>query len=824
MKNNMRQVMKTILLAGAVMFGLLESAGAYSLGGPIGNNPKPEGPQPGGDSWQVPDIGYNLGGDLIAPKNLGEEYRRNTPVMYYACDPNFIDYFGANGVTAIQQAMAMVTSAFTNNPTGATRGIDGYSANLLEFPLETRHFNYQAQALGIYDLKSATMGAMMEQMSLADPVRYVWTLHDRDHVGPVPCPVGMQYLVVQRSFDTISSPLNQLQASPYVNNTLYSYQILEVCGPPPPLALSVPYSVDPLADTYSPVASSYGGVIYVNTPLGLQLAQAPGIYSYGSFYTGLTRDDAAGLRYLYSTNNMNLEDVDPSSTLFLITTNFTQALFPPPNLTTTNGTFYFFDGTFGYGNYGYLVATSKTNSPAALQALYPGLQIASSTNFFVYATNWVFTQYFTNQGVGSTYPPPLTLVTVSNAQVYLQTNWVTTFANVFTNHVSPTTTYKRQTITVTPNTGAPFGSPPVTNVTTKTIVQNIPSGDFFVLTPFYTNFCPFDIVRVGLTNVQAVTNFLTSTSTNVVTPTNSTTFAATLLQINYFTNYTFIINPVTCTNSPAPVGQLYQGIGKIQFVYAPYDSLLNQNVWPPVTNNYSLVNVTNSQAVVQHFQRVLTQPDFVFSATDQTSGPGSATQPMDGSFFRNVNFDQNNVGRGLAGPGTVTTSPANTVIGFNKSGPAYYNGTAGINDVMDGGPFFTETPGGDTTDSFYSFYFVWGSFDGTTNAPVVYANGESIEDLANQVLIQITTTPSGPFTGTVGESINIRFNTSGGAFQTPYSWSGSNLPPGTSITSNADNSATLSGTPSASGNYLINLVLTDSLSRSVQWNFSITIQ
>ena len=33
------------------------------------------------------------------------------------------------------------------------------------------------------------------------------------------------YLVVQRNFDFISSPLNQLQYSPYINDTLYSYYI-----------------------------------------------------------------------------------------------------------------------------------------------------------------------------------------------------------------------------------------------------------------------------------------------------------------------------------------------------------------------------------------------------------------------------------------------------------------------------------------------------------------------------------------------------------------------------------------------------------------------
>ncbi|HEY4414433.1 MAG TPA: hypothetical protein VGO57_01980, partial [Verrucomicrobiae bacterium] len=207
----------------------LQTSWAYSPGGPIGN---------GGDSWQQPVIGYGLGGDLNAPKNLGEEYRRNTPVMYYAFDANFLDFFGPEGAASVDGAFAIL-NALTN--------VDNYSKMLSEFPLESRQQNYQAQALGLMDLKSTTLSLMTEQMGLADPVRYNWTLHDRLHVGNVPCPVGMEYLVVQRNFDYFSTPLNQLQYSAYINNTLYSYQILEACTGPDPLALAVPFSVDPLA-------------------------------------------------------------------------------------------------------------------------------------------------------------------------------------------------------------------------------------------------------------------------------------------------------------------------------------------------------------------------------------------------------------------------------------------------------------------------------------------------------------------------------------------------------------------------------------------------
>ena len=118
---------------------------------------------------------------------------------------------------------------------------------------------------------------------------------------------------------------------------------------------------------------------------------------------------------------------------------------------------------------------------------------------------------------------------------------------------------------------------------------------------------------------------------------------------------------------------------------------------------------------------------------------------------------------------------------------------------------------------------MWAAYDGTTNAPVIFPNGTSISDLQDEALIQITTTPSGPLVGAVGTPIHIQVAASGGAFVTPYTWSATGLPPGVSIASNADNTGTIYGTPTQSGVYVFNLTLTDSLSRSVQWRYSLTI-
>ena len=96
----------------------------------------------------------------------------------------------------------------------------------------------------------------MEQLGLAEPERYTWTLHDR--FDPPGCPLTTEYIVVMRNFDVIDSPLNQVQYSPYVNNVLYTYSIAEDCNRHPPewTAITIPFAVDPNAEQYTAVAAN----------------------------------------------------------------------------------------------------------------------------------------------------------------------------------------------------------------------------------------------------------------------------------------------------------------------------------------------------------------------------------------------------------------------------------------------------------------------------------------------------------------------------------------------------------------------------------------
>jgi hypothetical protein len=75
---------------------------------------------------------------------------------------------------------------------------------------------------------------------------------------------------------------------------------------------------------------------------------------------------------------------------------------------------------------------------------------------------------------------------------------------------------------------------------------------------------------------------------------------------------------------------------------------------------------------------------------------------------------------------------------------------------------------------------------------------------------------------------NITFTATGGAFTAPYTWGlapgSSALPQGLSLAS-ANSAGTLSGTPhnNPPGTFDFAIQLTDSLGRSVSWNYQIRI-
>lgn len=744
----MLRTTKRFAWAGVLAVSLRMACGFSLLGPPV----------PPDSTWQVQDNGMNvaLWADLGGPMNIGEGYRRNVPLLYYSFDSSFSDYFGSNGLHAVDQAYSVLNGL---------KNVSSYSPDLSEFPLDSRRINYLASALGMMDLKSETLALMMEQMGLGEPVRYIWNIHNRYHFPAAPaCPAGMDYLVVKRNYELVPSALDQLQYSSYVNGALYSYYIQEYCASPPapagwPLSEAIEIPVDPLS-TPSAVAD-------------FRLS----LLSFGTFYTGLTRDDVAGLRYLLRSGNVNWEGASPDSLLlFTNTASSSQTLLISSNLTL-------------------LAEQSYTNADAALLALYPNLVIANTTFVFTNLVTTNVTGYYTNYP-WDPYSAPASLVLVTNFDTNVATVYYRDFANVITN-----TYYTSGVISILETNVAyvPWSIPGTlsTNVTVRTVQTNILMGDFYV---FPSNACGVQIIRTQLVKLLTFTNTPVAI-TNIPVQTNLPTGGLTNAQsfsrsfVYYFTNHQIIVYPVECTTNW--VG-LRRGIEKVSFARRDFDSLLGRFFYP-VTNYYSSIAVTNSTNWVQTFQRVVTVPDFLIAARDFLPGPGAL--PAWSVASRSLNFNSTNKLANLTGPGTIE-SP--TLLQFNKSGPIFENQSPSFLDELTA-----------------IRWEIWGSYDESTNAPIIYANGLSIDALENMLFMQVTTASLPD--GAVGHAYpGAQLSGSGG--QLPYSWSltpGSpGLPPG--LVLNAD--GTIVGTPTLDGVYDFTVRMTDAGSRFVDRPLVLTIR
>ena len=210
----MLRFVKYIVLLLGVVFGC-QSAFGFALFGQPPTNGFP-------DVWQTQQIGYNIGNsEGGTPKDIHEEYRRNTPVIYYAFDEPFLEYFNTNGIDALEKAFAMYNSI------GKATQLDPN-----DYPEDSRRVNFRAQSAGLVDLKSAIMGLLMKDLGLFEPSRWVWALHDRAQLATPPgCPFNMGYTVYHYNFSITPVGTDTYPTTSYVNGVLYSYFIDEFCRP-----------------------------------------------------------------------------------------------------------------------------------------------------------------------------------------------------------------------------------------------------------------------------------------------------------------------------------------------------------------------------------------------------------------------------------------------------------------------------------------------------------------------------------------------------------------------------------------------------------------
>jgi len=498
------------------------------------------------------------------------------------------------------------------------------------------------------------------------------------------------------------------------------------------------------------------------------------------------------LRYLLRTNNYAMEAAG-ANTITYITNTTQQQLLYTSNLTE-------------------FAQQALLNGPGALAALYPDLQIASSTPIFtnVVTTNAVF--YFANRPFDPA-GTPATLLTNIVRTTNVATYWSHQFLNAYiTPQVQlvsnlqiplvPGHTTSNQWITVwTTNVSAqacggtmPWGTI-CSNVTSSSVLTNGIFGDFYILP---SNLCSISIVRTQLITALTITN-ATIVATNDPSVTNVANLFFAQTSTYNFNQYIYVINPVVC---PQDTVGLRQGVDRLRFVRRDYDSLLGRFFYP-VTNQYTLVALTNNTLTSQVVSRTVTFPDFLLTAQDTSPGPGAVDGP--GAVARGITYDTTTAAPGLAGPGVIVPG---TAFIYNKVGPIYENDA----------PRFLDEAG-------QTLFFIWASFDGSTNAPIVYPNGTSIESIENQVLLVVS--PAGP--ALPDGQLGINYTNAFGGFTVvgglpPYTWglsAGSpGLPPGLAL-----NPVTgrISGIPAQQGIYDFNLQLMDATGRFVNRAYSLTI-
>lgn len=163
------------------------------------------------------------------------------------------------------------------------------------------------------------------------------------------------------------------------------------------------------------------------------------------------------------------------------------------------------------------------------------------------------------------------------------------------------------------------------------------------------------------------------------------------------------------------------GVDKITFSRVHFDSVLGFFV--QTNYAYSDTVIVNGREFVQRLGRFVPQPDFLFHGNDMTGGP-TDDPPFVGVAGRSDSYQSNaalngsyGVGgggeTGIYGPGIIAPG---VVVTFNTAGYRY------IGSVPN---FLSETTVGEIV--------LWGSYDGSTNAPVIYPDGTSIEEIENRV-------------------------------------------------------------------------------------------
>ena len=269
----------------------------------------------------------NVGRDryMGTPKHRTRFFRLSTPYLTYGYDTSFVRFFGQEGIAAIDDAMRVVNDLFEPED-GSYNGVSSLNLNNGGFGANfaTYWLNVTASNESLIDMKSVTLGYMVNMLGLGNPHRYGFTAYELDNNMTA----GLGTAIIRtknNNYDPID-PINT-GLTDTINGVQYSYRLVH--NQPSGLNLSTftawntlnidmeEYTADSDGNEFSAVAGILDA-FYGATDIAW--VSPPSQFNYGVYYDrlnasggifqprhALTLDDAGGLKYLYGTNTLAME-------------------------------------------------------------------------------------------------------------------------------------------------------------------------------------------------------------------------------------------------------------------------------------------------------------------------------------------------------------------------------------------------------------------------------------------------------------------------------------------------------------------------------------
>ncbi len=326
------------------LIGIAPQGGYYSFGNSLALAARTD--QLGGPPSPIPaglplELAYvNMVDPMGFPVDIKEFYRWNYPYLTYSFDAAFVQFFGEAGMTAVQNAMTVLNDFFSNETRHGVSRMNLYEE--YDGLFKTWKFNPSASAASVTDLQSLVLGLMVNHLGLGNPHKNCFVIQDilnldftPSALGPpsVPGTLSGNFQIAMRNFDPYT-----YQPTETINGVIHSYTISSDHAFNPQGAVGggdiVP-SVFDAVEYYVSSENDFGAVAairdvfnYGGLPWGLLPWSPPNptvFRTTGTFFRdeptdsrfnqprhALTFDDAGGLKYLYQTNNLAIETLDPS--------------------------------------------------------------------------------------------------------------------------------------------------------------------------------------------------------------------------------------------------------------------------------------------------------------------------------------------------------------------------------------------------------------------------------------------------------------------------------------------------------------------------------